>query len=62
MFKSSDSDSDNFTSFNVWINDHAGTSMSGTYEFNPVPIPAAIWLLGSGLLGLAGLNRKYKKV
>jgi hypothetical protein len=25
---------------------------------SPVPIPAAIWLLGSGLLGLAGLRRK----
>ena len=27
----------------------------------PVPIPAAIWLLGSGLLGLVGLRRKFKK-
>ena len=28
---------------------------------NPVPIPAAVWLLGSGLLGLVGLRRKFKK-
>ena len=27
---------------------------------NPVPIPGAIWLLGSGLVGLVGLRRKRK--
>jgi hypothetical protein len=27
---------------------------------NLVPIPGAVWLLGSGLLGLAGLRRKFK--
>lgn len=26
-----------------------------------VPIPAALWLLGSGLIGLIGLRRKFKK-
>jgi hypothetical protein len=26
-----------------------------------VPIPGAFWLLGSGLLGLAGLKRKFKR-
>ncbi|MEN6348685.1 MAG: VPLPA-CTERM sorting domain-containing protein [Syntrophomonas sp.] len=25
----------------------------------PVPIPAAVWLLGSGLIGLVGLRRKF---
>ena len=27
----------------------------------PVPVPAAIWLLGSGLLGLLGIRRKISK-
>lgn len=27
----------------------------------PVPLPGAVWLLGSGLLGLVGLRRKLKK-
>lgn len=27
----------------------------------PVPIPGAVWLLGSGLVGLAGLRRKLKR-
>lgn len=30
-------------------------------EGNPVPVPAAAWLLGSGLLGLFGLRRKLFK-
>jgi hypothetical protein len=29
--------------------------------FHVVPIPAAIWLLGTGLLGIVGLRRKMKK-
>jgi hypothetical protein len=28
---------------------------------NPVPIPGAVWLLGSGLLGLVGIGRKRLK-
>jgi hypothetical protein len=28
---------------------------------NLVPIPGAVWLLGSGLLGLIGFRRKFQK-
>jgi hypothetical protein len=28
---------------------------------DPVPIPAAVWLFGSGLLGLVGVARRRKK-
>ena len=27
---------------------------------SPVPIPGAIWLLGSGLIGIVGIRRKFK--
>lgn len=30
-------------------------------DVNAVPIPAAIWLLGSGLIGLVSIRRKMKK-
>jgi hypothetical protein len=37
-------------------------SRSNTFEpFSTVPIPGAVWLLGSGLVGLVGLRKKFKK-
>lgn len=42
-----------------YIGDYTGT-LSVTYTFDPVPIPAAVWLFGSGLLGLIGVARRKK--
>ena len=56
------------------INNTAGGSMqtgpfagstpafNGTGDLNPktIPVPAAIWLMGSGLLGLVGVARRRK--
>lgn len=37
------------------------TSTSFSGSITPVPIPAAIWLFGSGLLGMIGIARRRKK-
>jgi hypothetical protein len=36
------------------------TLFSGDVVNNPVPVPAAVWLFGSGLLGLVGIARRKK--
>ncbi len=40
------------------LNAHGGTSLNAQYTLTYVPIPGAVWLLGSGLLGLLGLRRR----
>ena len=35
-----------------------GTTLSFTGNVSAVPLPAAAWLLGSGLLGLLGIGRR----
>jgi hypothetical protein len=37
------------------------TTASVTYDYTPVPLPAAVWLLGSGLAGLVSLRRRMAK-
>lgn len=34
---------------------------TGTADLCSIPIPGAIWLVGSGLVGLVGLRKKFKK-
>jgi hypothetical protein len=37
------------------------TGVIDRLTINEVPIPSALWLLGSGLLGLIGMKHKYKR-
>ena len=38
-----------------------GQDVSSDFIQSPVPVPGALWLLGSGLIGLAGIRRKFKR-
>lgn len=40
----------------------AGGSYSGVLNANAVPVPAAAWLMGSALVGLAGIGRRRNRV
>ncbi|MHB8743537.1 MAG: VPLPA-CTERM sorting domain-containing protein [Sulfuricaulis sp.] len=47
---------------------YSDNSLSGSPGFgvsisnvNPVPVPAAAWLFGSGLMGLAGMVRRHRQ-
>jgi hypothetical protein len=43
----------------VEFDGHFADSIS--LELTTVPVPGAVWLLGSGLIGLLGFRRKFKK-
>jgi hypothetical protein len=38
----------------------AGFFDTVSFDVAPVPVPAAVWLFGSGLLGLVGVARRRK--
>ena len=40
----------------------SANTVVGTFNLAPVPVPAAVWLFGTGLLGLLGFTRKSKSV
>jgi hypothetical protein len=44
----------------IWSATDGGTGnvVSGTFTVSAVPVPAAVWMFGSGLIGLIGVKRK----
>jgi hypothetical protein len=38
-----------------------GPQLNGTADVTPTPVPAAARLLGSGLMGLAGIRRRQRR-
>lgn len=50
----------------VPFTDASGATIAMNYvdgvAINPVPVPAAVWLFGSGLIGLVGVARRKKTV
>lgn len=47
-------------SFDLTAGDKA--TFTNLFEVTPVPIPAAVWLFGSGLIGLGGLARRRRSI
>lgn len=50
----------NFSSFGLGFDDMAGMygQWQADVQFSPVPVPAALWLFGSGLIGLVGVLKR----
>lgn len=51
---------DAFNSLNTVAGDIFETHSGGAFYYSPVPVPAAVWLFGSGLIGLVGIARRKK--
>ena len=49
-----------FSDSEAWVNDFANSRGALALNLATVPIPAAVWLFGSGLLGLVGRARHKK--
>ena len=49
---------DNPDDFTAWTEDGLAKA---SWQYQPVPVPGAVWLLASGLAGLFGIRRKYCK-
>ncbi|MEW8585408.1 MAG: hypothetical protein AB2531_06565 [Candidatus Thiodiazotropha sp.] len=59
-------DKQSFSASDIWGNFIGGSTaplnnnLPFAVDLTPVPVPAAVWLFGSGLLVLIGLKKKYK--
>jgi hypothetical protein len=51
---------DNSVGAGIWTLSANGTATYTLASASPVPVPAAIWLFGSGLLGLVGVSRRKR--
>ena len=58
QYCSSDIDGDGIRG--IGMIDGAFPGFNANFDFTVVPVPAAVWLFGSGLLGLVGVARRRK--
>jgi hypothetical protein len=49
-----------FDSIKIDVGGSSNAMLMDNLQFNPVPAPAAVWLFGSGLLGMIGIARRKK--
>lgn len=57
-----DGSSDAFNTLSMEFDDSSKQSLeaSGIPQTSPIPLPAAVWLFGTGVLGILGFRRKSK--
>ena len=60
---------DSADTFGVYISDFGGTGITGNWDVNSytavttvVPVPAALWLFGTGLLSLGAISRRKHNI
>ncbi len=54
----------NLSTFHLFLSRENTTGPYSPYldvQMSPVPLPAAVWLFGAGLLSLVGIRRKFKR-
>jgi hypothetical protein len=65
VYYATDGNSGEWNTFDIWVGrkkpHNPNLSHISLYGSEPVPVPAAVWLLGTGLVGLVGARRKMKK-
>ena len=61
-YLATDSDGDGIRGHQMTYGPFSGLSMTIDFTVSTVPVPAAIWLFGSGLLGIIGLSRHKKSI
>ena len=51
-----------YTDGSHWTSDYGSSVQTGSFlvQTSPVPVPAAVWLFGFGLIGLIGVARRKK--
>jgi hypothetical protein len=59
LFSDGNDDQLDFGSVHLSGSDILGSGVA--VSISPVPVPGAVWLLGTGILGIVGLRRKMKK-
>ena len=48
-------------SYSYGLGDIGTPGMAGSFTPSPVPLPGAVWLLSSGLVGLIGISRRSRR-
>jgi len=51
---------DKYAALGQWTKNYHATN-TGAWVTSNAPLPGAVWLLGSGLIGIVGIRRKIKQ-